>query len=99
MFLFYLDQSTVDNSMELWLDELKDQCEWYVWLFGHYHADRLERPGVQQLYRYTEKLEDIWTRFTADTTPMWWLPKAPMFYAEDELLKLRKKYWEQYASD
>ena len=93
LFLSGIDQSNVDNSMELFLEEIAKCFGWKVWLFGHYHSDRLERPGVEQLYRYTEKLEDIWSRFTKDTTPMWWLPKAPMYYAEDELLKLRDEYW------
>ena len=93
LFLSGIDQSSVDNSMELFLEEIAKCFGWKVWLFGHYHSDRLERPGVEQLYRYTEKLEDIWSRFTKDTTPMWWLPKAPMYYAEDELLKLRDEYW------
>lgn len=93
LFLSGIDQSKVDNSMELFLEEIAKCFGWRVWLFGHYHSDRLERPGVEQLYRYTEKLEDIWSRFTKDTTTMWWLPKAPMYYAEDELLKLRDEYW------
>ena len=50
LFLKGVDQSTVDNTMELWMDELKDTFIWDHWLFGHYHADRLERPNVLQMY-------------------------------------------------
>ena len=25
----------------------------------------------------------------------WWLVKSPMFYAEDELIKLRDEYWRE----
>ena len=50
LFLRGIDQSTVDNSMELWMDKLKDNINWGIWLFGHYHADRLERPHVEIFY-------------------------------------------------
>jgi hypothetical protein len=36
-----VDQSTVDNSMELWLEEMKPCFKDAIYLFGHYHAYRL----------------------------------------------------------
>ena len=39
MFLPYIDQSKVDNSMEVWMEEFKDSIEWNEWLFGHYHGN------------------------------------------------------------
>ena len=46
LFLGGIDQSKVDKSMEVWMDKLKDHIDWGVWCFGHYHADRVERPCV-----------------------------------------------------
>ena len=83
MFLPQVDQSTVDNSMELWLDKLKDQCEWNVWLFGHYHANRAERPHVEMYYHDMEELEvidDRWRRYDVTGQLDWWIIKSPNFY-------------------
>ena len=80
LFLGMVDQSTVDKSMELWMDDLKDKITWKVWLFGHYHADRLERPGVEMFYRDMEDLDTIWKRWTADEELPWWLVKSPNYW-------------------
>ena len=82
MFLRGIDQSTVDKSMEVWLNTLKNKITWKVWLFGHYHADRLERPGVEMFYTEMEDLETIWNRWTSGKELDWWLVKSPMFYKE-----------------
>ena len=79
LFLRGIDQSQVDKSMEFWLDELRHHVDWHVWLFGHYHADRIERPRVEQMYMDYEKLETIWNRWYDEKTyeKEWWLPKSP----------------------
>lgn len=85
LFLRGIDQSTVDNSMELWMDKLKDNINWKIWLFGHYHADRLERPHVEMFYREMEDLEDIiarWKKYDATGELDWWLDKSPNFYMD-----------------
>ena len=82
LFLGGIDQSTVDKTMEFWLDSLKDKISWKVWLFGHYHDDRLERPGVEMFYKEMEDLETIWDRWTSGKELDWWLVKSPMFYEE-----------------
>ena len=64
LFLNSIDQDTVDKSMEDWLDEVKDAITFQVWLFGHFHADRIERFGVEQYYLYNETLSDIWNRWS-----------------------------------
>lgn len=90
LFLGFIDQTRVDKAMELFLEEIAKRFDWQVWCFGHYHADRLERPGVEQYYQDTENLDDIWNRWIKyDQTGEldWWLEKSPMFYADDELLK------------
>lgn len=84
LFLGSIDQSKVDKSMERFLEEIKDTNYFNIWLFGHYHADRLEMPTVQQFFKTTENLDDIWNRWAKyhKTGELdWWLPKAPMFYA------------------
>jgi 3-oxoacid CoA-transferase subunit A len=86
LFLPGLDQSNVDKTMELWLDKVKQSIHWKIWLFGHYHADRLERPGVQLMYNSIETLNEIYTRWTTPgrLEEEYWLPKSPMYYAEDK---------------
>lgn len=63
LFMNWVDQSTVDDSMELWLDYLKTVVHWKYWLFGHYHADRIERDCVEQFYHRIENLNDIAARW------------------------------------
>lgn len=86
LFLNGIDQSTVDKSMEVWLDELKDNVKWKYWLFGHYHADRIERPYVEQFYQEYEDVESIiarWGKYDKTGELDWWLPKNPAFYEVD----------------
>lgn len=87
LFLSQVNQSTVDNTMELWMDDMmRHYIGWTVWLFGHYHADRLERPGVEQYYHAVDSLENIWERwrryYVLDNKQLreWWLQKSPNFY-------------------
>lgn len=83
LFLNGIDQSTVDKSMEVWFDELKDNIKWKYWLFGHYHADRIERPNVEQFYQECEDIESIisrWNKYDKTGELDWWLPKSPTFY-------------------
>lgn len=85
LFLGFINQSEVDSSMELWMDELKDTFEWNIWCFGHYHADRIERPGVEQYFKDIEDLDVIWNRwdkYWLDGSLDWWLNKSPNFYME-----------------
>ena len=83
LFLNGIDQSAVDKSMEVWLDKLKDSVNWKYYLFGHYHADRLERPYVEQFYQEYEDVESIiarWDKYDKTGELDWWLPKSPAFY-------------------
>ena len=84
LFLGAIDQCSVDKSMETWMDKVKDICNWHVWLFGHYHADRLERPHVEMFYKDLDTLENIharWRHYDRTGEFPWWLRKSPMFYA------------------
>ena len=86
VFLPGLDQSSVDKTMELWLDKIRQSIHYKIWLFGHFHRDRLERPGVQMMYQDIEELDHIYARWTDPQVleEEWYLPKAPMYYAKDE---------------
>ena len=37
LFLSSIDQSTVDNSTEKWLQEIENKLDYKKWYFGHYH--------------------------------------------------------------
>lgn len=83
LFLNCIDQSTVDNTMELWMDEVRRDVPWNLWLFGHFHQDRLERPHVEMFYYEVEDLKTIeerWKRYDETGELDWWLPKSPNFY-------------------
>ena len=83
LFLSIIDQSTVDKTMEIWMDKFKEKFLWKHWAFGHFHADRIERPYVEQFYTEVEDLESIiarWDKYTKTKELDWWLPKSPNFY-------------------
>lgn len=40
MFLEGIDQSTVDNSTEYFLDEIEEKTDYNLWYCGHYHTDK-----------------------------------------------------------
>lgn len=85
LFLSGIDQDTVDNSMEHFLDEIMASINWGIWLFGHYHADRCERPKVEQYFHDIENLEDLLKRWdTYDQTHEipWYITKSPNFDLE-----------------
>ncbi len=50
LFLTQIDQSSVDNSMEKFLDEVKLKVEYKNWFFGHYHADEKVEEDMYMLY-------------------------------------------------
>lgn len=59
LFLSFIDQSKVDDSMEVWMDQLKEDIVYGVWLCGHYHDDRILAPHAEMLYYDIRFLEDI----------------------------------------
>lgn len=68
LFLEFVDQSTVDKTMEDWLEKVKNSVHWNVWCFGHFHADRIETECVEQFYRYFEPMNNIWNRWYGGNT-------------------------------
>ena len=59
LFLNCVDQSSVDASMEIWMDQLKEKMIWGVWLCGHFHDDRILAPHAEMLSLGIQNLEDI----------------------------------------
>lgn len=41
MFLSQIDQSTVDDTMERWMDSVEESVHYDRWLCGHWHTDRV----------------------------------------------------------
>lgn len=80
LFLSFVDQDSVDNSMEIWMDHISNIISWGIWCFGHFHADRIERPYVEQYYQVCDNIEDIWERWKKyghNGELDWWLRKSP----------------------
>ena len=83
LFLSFIDQSKVDNTMEHWMDALHDSIEFNLWCWGHYHADRIEAPHCEMFFNEIEPLEHIedrWYKYDATGELDWWVPKSPNFY-------------------
>ena len=40
VFLPFIDQSTVDDSTERWLDKIEDAIDYKAWFCGHWHVDK-----------------------------------------------------------
>ena len=66
LFLSFVDQSSVDDSMERFLSEVSKEVKWNIWLFGHYHQDRIEKDYVEQFYQNVETLDDIHDRWFSE---------------------------------
>lgn len=58
LFLSFIDQSKVDSSMEDFLNNIKEITNAH-WGFGHYHDDRLVRPGAIMLYHKIISLDEM----------------------------------------
>ena len=83
LFLHGIDQSKVDKTMEVWLNNFKEKINWDIWCFAHYHIDRLERPHVEIFYQEVEPLDTIvsrWKKYDETGEIDWWIPKSPAYY-------------------
>lgn len=59
LFLPQIDQSTVDTTMEIFLDDVEQNIEYDQYYFGHYHGDeRLWDKGCMLYYKPIKILED-----------------------------------------
>ncbi len=51
-----IDQSTVDKTMEKWLQQIMDNLEFEKWYAGHYHVES-DEDGVRIMFEDYEELE------------------------------------------
>lgn len=58
MFLPMVDQKTIDDSTEKWLDEIEQNLDYKAWFCGHWHTDK-RVDKMHFLYNSWELLEDI----------------------------------------
>lgn len=56
LFLSFIDQSKVDKSMERYLGELEWKMSYDIWLWGHFHANRVY-PDHKQIMLFEGGLE------------------------------------------
>ena len=83
LFLSTIDQTKVDKTTEIFLSDVLKNIYWQVWCFGHFHADRIERPYVEMFYNDIESLDSIWDRwdtYVKTGEVPWWMHKSPNFY-------------------
>ena len=80
LFLPGLNQSDVDKTMELWLDKVKQNISWNIWLFGHYHSDQLVRPGVEMFFKNITNWDTIMQRWENPNNLDLHLQKSPNYY-------------------
>ena len=60
LFLSMIDQTTVDNSMEKWMEDIFDKYfTYHIHLFGHYHADKIVDYKTIMLYEKILSLQDL----------------------------------------
>lgn len=57
-FLSCIDQSTVDDSTEKWLDAIEDRLDYKAWFCGHWHIDK-KIDKMYFLFEGWNTLEDI----------------------------------------
>lgn len=54
-FLGSIDQSTVDNSTELWLDTIAERLDYHAWYCGHWHIEK----RIDQIHFLFESVECV----------------------------------------
>lgn len=59
LFLSFINQDTVDNTMEKWMEHFVEQVEFKQFLFGHYHADKIINEKARMFYKDIVELERI----------------------------------------
>ena len=101
LFMSAVDQSTVDNSMERWMDTLKEEITWNcAWLFGHFHEDRIVRPHVEMYMNDFETLDAIaqrWKDWDNGYKLDWWLRLDPCWPFWGEEINKRQNKPHEFA--
>lgn len=83
LFLPQVDQNTVDNTMEYFLEDIEENITYGAFLWGHYHADRIEAPHCEMFYQGFDSLDTIknrWEAYEQGESLPWHLRKSPKFY-------------------
>lgn len=80
LFLSCIEQSKVDSTMELWLEENKDNFQNAIYLFGHYHDNRLVREKAEMYYAGYDTLDNIIARWNSNKQPDYYYPKDPNYF-------------------
>ena len=53
-----IDQSTVDETTELWLGELEKKLDYKWWYAGHYHTSRV-RDKLRIMFEDIEMVREV----------------------------------------
>lgn len=72
LFLPNINQKTITNKMEWYLEDLSKKCEWKNWLFAHFHDDVIIKPHVELLYQEPHDLDFVfsyWKRYDLEDSP------------------------------
>ena len=69
VYLASIDQSTVDKSTELWLDEIEDKIKYKAWFCGHWHTDR-KKDKMHFLYQSFESSDQFMLEDSEKPTPL-----------------------------
>jgi len=89
MFLSGIDQSKVDNSMELWMNKIYQKNRGKtIWLWGHFHRDSIEAPRCEMFYEDLNSFKEIkerWDEYDKTGKIDWWLVKSPYFEERAQL--------------
>jgi 3-oxoacid CoA-transferase subunit A len=85
LFLSCIDQSKVDKTTELFLQDVAMNTRWCIWCFGHYHADRAELPCVEQFYNSYRSIREIFNDWTGEEQNWRYLNKSPDFWNKPTL--------------
>lgn len=59
LFLSQINQSTVDNGMELFLSRVKNRIKYKNWFFGHYHSNEQIEDNMYLLYTGVIKYKSV----------------------------------------
>ena len=85
LFLSFVDQSTVDKTTEYFLESVKEILgSWGIWCFGHYHADRIEAPCVEQFYYHSDTLDELWNRWYGKPGELSFELDSPLILSKEE---------------
>ena len=58
LFISNIDQNTVDNTMEIWFEQLKNSIVFDNWKFAHFHDNRRISSKVKM---YFDEIEELFT--------------------------------------